>query len=60
MVGLFTVTGFSQVHTQVIRRGEIMRLAKDSNRWVVERRDIARRGVITSADGVVLAQSEDS
>lgn len=60
VVGLFTVTGFSQVHTQVIRRGEIMRLAKDSNRWVVERRDIARRGVITSADGVVLAQSEDS
>lgn len=60
VVGLFTVTGFSQIHTQVIRRDDIMQRAKDSHRWVVERRDIARRGMITSSDGVVLAQSEDS
>lgn len=60
MGALFVGAALSQARVQVFERDKILKLAETSNRYFVGRPELARRGAIFSADGKVLAQSEDS
>ncbi|HRF60269.1 MAG TPA: penicillin-binding protein 2 [Fimbriimonadaceae bacterium] len=60
MGALFVGAAFTQARVQVFERDPILKLAQASNRYVVGRPELAHRGAIVSADGKVLAQSEDS
>lgn len=60
VVVLFATTAYSQFHTQVIRRDDILKSAEKLGRFRVERVDKANRGTVKSSDGAVLAQSEET
>lgn len=58
--GLFTLCVVSQAKVQIFERDSTLALAKKSNRLAVSRTDYASRGSIISADGIALAESDDS
>lgn len=59
LVCLFGLAALSQARVHWFGRVDILSRAKDTQRYIVSRTDYARRGTISSADGVALAQSED-
>lgn len=56
---LFLVAAASQARVHLWGRHAILERAKDTKRFVVSKTEFARRGTIFSADGRVLAQSDD-
>lgn len=60
VIGVFVLTIGTQGYRQVVARDATLRKAKESQRFIVERPEFARRGSILSSDGTVLAQSADS
>lgn len=60
IAALFVGAAVSQGRVQVAQRDEILHKAEETRRFVVSRTEIARRGTIFSADGKILAQSEDA
>lgn len=60
LAGLFVLAGYSQAKVQVTDRKTVINRAIDTNRYEFERDEPARRGTIRSADGKVLAASQDA
>lgn len=56
----FAGAAYSQVRLQVVDRDETLDRARASQRFIVERTEIAKRGAIFSADGKALAQDADT
>lgn len=56
----FVGTAVSQGRVQVLDRHEIVALAQERSLDIVRRVDMARRGVILSADGQALAKNEEA
>ena len=60
MGGLFLLTAYSQVKLQTWEKKSTLKSARDSNRYDLTYRDLARRGGIFSSDGKPLAQDDES
>lgn len=60
LIGAFVLAAGSQGYKQVVAKDDVMERARATNRFVVTRTEYARRGSILSADGKVLAQSNDT
>ena len=59
-LGLFGLTVLTQANRQLLSRGATLDAARKSNRYIVEREEIPRRGSIETADNTVLAITEES
>ncbi|MBX7131497.1 MAG: penicillin-binding protein 2 [Fimbriimonadaceae bacterium] len=60
MTLIFVAAGLSQARVQVLDRATVLYQAEETRRYVVSRTELARRGTIYSADGKIVAQSEDA
>lgn len=60
LVCMMMVAATSQAWKQVVQAGEINDRAKATKRFVVKTKEYPKRGAIMSADGRILAQSDDS
>ena len=60
MAVLFVMAGASQIRMQLFTAADTLKKAKDSNRYNVTKTDVAKRGVIVTADGKVLAEDIDN
>lgn len=56
----FVAAAGSQGFKQVVAGDSVLKRAEETNRFIVSRTEFARRGSIYSADGKVLAQSNDT
>lgn len=59
-MGLVALAAYSQASVQVVRRGDVLTHARDSKKFDLSVKEIAKRGRILCADGRPLAQDEDS
>lgn len=57
--GLLVLAIFSQARVHLFQRGKIMDRARESRRFIVEKKEPAIRGAIYSADGKALSQADD-
>jgi cell division protein FtsI/penicillin-binding protein 2 len=60
LAGGFVLAAFSQANVQVLQSHSIIEKAKSTDRFMVYRKDPAKRGVIYTADGKPLAEDEDT
>lgn len=60
LAGAFVIATYSQARVQIFDRDRIVKEAGDIAHFNLEKSEPARRGSIFSADGKVLAQSEDT
>ncbi len=60
LVALFLLAAFSELRVHLLQRPKILGQAKETGRFVVERREFAKRGRILSADGKALAADGDT
>lgn len=59
-MGLVALAAYSQASVQVVRRGDVLARARESKKFDLSVKDLAKRGRILCADGRPLAQDEDS
>lgn len=59
-VALFGFTTLTQLNAQILNRGEVLQKAVEAYRFDVDYEPRARRGTILSADGKVMAESQDA
>lgn len=59
-MALFGVTALTQLNAQILNRGEVLQKAVAAYRFDVDFEPRARRGTILSADGKVMAESQDA
>jgi len=57
--GLLVLAVLSQARVHLVERGKIIELARESKRFIVEKKEPAIRGAIYSADGKALSQADD-
>lgn len=60
LAALFLAAGYTQAKVQLFDRESVLDNAEGTRRYEIEKDDVAQRGTIFSADGRVLAQSEDA